>query len=238
MPRIILLLAILLGGWIIFQRIKALPAAQRKPAFLKLGLSALIVVVVVLTLTGRMHWLGAAIAGTVVAATRALPILFRLFPALQWLHGRHAAAKSSSGAGGQSQVETALLRMVLDHTSGDLNGEVLDGEYAGQSLDSLDRPQLERLLAYCQQQDLESTRLLESYLHKRFGESFGNTSGPAQTIEMDRREALAILGLADAADREAIIASHRRLMQKLHPDRGGNDYLAAKLNQARDLLLD
>ena len=47
----------------------------------------------------------------------------------------------------------------------------------------------------------------------------------------------AILGLAEDASREAIEAAHRKLIQKLHPDRGGNDYLAAKINQARDVLL-
>ena len=54
---------------------------------------------------------------------------------------------------------------------------------------------------------------------------------------MNRREALAVLGLDEAADKEAIVAAHRKLIQKLHPDRGGNDYLAAKINQAKDLLL-
>ena len=54
---------------------------------------------------------------------------------------------------------------------------------------------------------------------------------------MPRTEALAVLGLGEDADNEAIIAAHRSLIQKLHPDRGGNDYLAAKINQAKDQLL-
>ncbi len=55
---------------------------------------------------------------------------------------------------------------------------------------------------------------------------------------MTRTEALAILGLEEGAERAAIVQAHRQLMQRLHPDRGGNHYLASQLNRAKALLLD
>ena len=103
------------------------------------------------------------------------------------------------------------------------------------------REQLQELLAFCEANDADSVQLLESYLAQRFpGESpfgQGQQAPPTGTSGMSRAEALAILGLGEDAADEDIVAAHRRLMQKLHPDRGGNDYLAAKINQAKDFLL-
>ena len=235
MSRLILLLAIGLIVYIVYQRINALPAAQRKTAYLKTGGIGLLLIVVVLTAMGRMHWVGAAITGLVVGVSRLAPSLMRLFPVLQWLHRQKPAQAGSQN----STVETAVLRMELDHASGNLSGEVLQGEHQGQQLDDLDAQQLDELLSWCQNCDIDSARLLESYLQRRFGDSWqGQTSPPPNhSSAMSRSEALAILGVAEDADKEAIVSAHRHLMQKLHPDRGGNDYLAAKLNQAKDFLL-
>lgn len=63
-------------------------------------------------------------------------------------------------------------------------------------------------------------------------------SPPSSKSPMSRAEALQILGLEESANRNQIIEAHRRLMQKLHPDRGGSDYLAAQINRARQFLLN
>lgn len=63
-------------------------------------------------------------------------------------------------------------------------------------------------------------------------------SGPTPgSSGMSREDAYAVLGLAPGASETAIREAHRRLMAKVHPDRGGSDYLAAQINRARDVLL-
>jgi DnaJ-domain-containing protein 1 len=129
--------------------------------------------------------------------------------------------------------------MHLDLESGALSGEVLEGPFKDWRLDEMNREQLESLRAYCKANDAESLQLLEGYLEQRFdgSESTAGESAPPPPGGMNRKEALEVLGLGEDADRDAIVDAHRKLMQKLHPDRGGSDYLAAKINQAKDLLL-
>ena len=233
MPRVILLLAAIAAIWLLYRYLRAVPVGQRRSAYLKVGLGLLVLAIAVATLTSRMHWLGAAVTALVVGVGRMVPLLLRLFPMLQWVRGQRANAAS----GRQSTVETQLLRMVLDHDSGAMSGLVLAGDFAGQSLDDMEREQLDSLLAQFQQQDEDSARLLQTYLAKRFGEQeqYRQTGSPGSS-ELSRAEALAILGLEEGASDAEIDEAHRRLMQKMHPDRGGSDYLAARINQAKDLL--
>ena len=59
---------------------------------------------------------------------------------------------------------------------------------------------------------------------------------PSQTA-MSPKQACEILGIDPDASKEEITMAHKRMMQKVHPDRGGSDYLAAQINQAKDTLL-
>ena len=52
-----------------------------------------------------------------------------------------------------------------------------------------------------------------------------------------KNEAYDLLGLKPGASEDDIKAAHKRLMKDFHPDKGGTDYLAAKINQAKDVLL-
>ena len=236
MPRLILLMAVLTVIYILVRRVQAMPPHRRRAEYIKLGLGIALVATVVLAATGRMNWLGAAFTALLVTGRQALPLLLRLFPMLaSW------RAKSAPSAGKSSTVETTLLRMQLDHDSGALQGDVLTGAFQGWRLADMERQQLEQLYTYCQREDTDSAQLLNSYLQQRFpGEaSFDEQpqGQPSSTPGMGRTEALAVLGLEQGATEEEIVAAHRILIQKLHPDRGGSDYLAAHINQAKDLLL-
>ena len=238
MPRVILLLVIVFTLVVLVRRAQQQPPHKRRAAYLQIIFGSAVIGVVILTLMGKMHWVGAALTGLLVAARQMLPVLVRLLPALGSL--RTSGARSSSK---QSEVTSRIIKMTLDHDSGDLSGVVLESTFKGWLLSELNRQQLDELLSYCQHEDSDSAQLLASYLEQRFPEDAPDReetdhrrgeNGPAPS---SRAEALAVLGLQDDATEEDIIVAHRALIQKCHPDRGGNDYLAAKINQAKDQLL-
>jgi hypothetical protein len=131
--------------------------------------------------------------------------------------------------------------MELDHDTGQMDGVVLAGALAGKKLSSLTHDQLSILHAQCSSAGDQSAALLEAWLQrtqsefKAAGAASGQTrAGPGK---MTREEALAVLGLRGSPSPEEIKTAHRSLMKQFHPDRGGNDYLASKINAAKDVLL-
>jgi DnaJ-domain-containing protein 1 len=137
--------------------------------------------------------------------------------------------------------------MTLDHDTGSMTGTILQGRFSGMRIEELGSADLLSLLRECRAEDEEGARLLEAYLDRIHpdwrdelaGERAAGSGGGARPASGDVtvEEAYAILGLAPGADAEAIKEAHRRLMVKLHPDHGGSDYLATKINRARDVLL-
>jgi hypothetical protein len=160
-----------------------------------------------------------------------------------WRHFRTASGPST---GRVSEVETAMLRMTLDHDSGTMSGTIRRGPYQGRRLSELRPDELSALWRECRAEDEASAKLLETYLDRttpdwRQGGGAGGTeerAGAGRASEaMSREEAYKILDLPPGASADEVKAAHRRLMLKLHPDHGGSTYLAARINQAKDLLI-
>lgn len=160
MGRVIILLAAIFLAYSVYRHIQQQPIEQRKKLVVRYGFIGLIVVLVLLAATGRMHWLGAVIAAMIPLAKYLMTIAMRVLPFLQQLQRQKGAQTEQQHPPPSSSNST-----------------------------------------------------------------------------MSRKEALDILGLQEGTNKNEIVDAHRRLIQKLHPDRGGNDYLAARVNQAKSVLL-
>jgi hypothetical protein len=151
----------------------------------------------------------------------------------------------TAGARGRvSTVRSAMLEMRLDHGSGAMTGAVLAGAYAGRAVETLSRPDLVNLRAELARDDPDGVNLLEAYLDRRFAGWREADEGQRERRRgggpggaMTRREAFEVLGLPEGASATEIIRAHRALMKKFHPDHGGSTALAARVNQAKDVLM-
>jgi len=162
MTRITVLLAVIALGLILWYKISRVPAAKRKNLIFWSTAGVIIGTLLVLAITGRMHWLY-ALGGSIAA------FMPRLVSALRYL---------------------PLIN-----------------------------------------------RFRQKYTQQRPQQSGQQSAGSANPGKMTAEQAREILGVPANASRDEIIKAHKRMMQKMHPDRGGSDYLAAQINQAKDTLL-
>ena len=156
--------------------------------------------------------------------------------------------KGASGSTGASRVRSAMIEMELDHATGAMQGTIIGGPQAGRALQSMTRPECEALYMTCLRDDPEGARLLEAYLDRRFagwretGQAQGDAGrndrqGLGRRPGLSEEQAYEILGLGKAATRDDVVRAHRALMKKIHPDHGGSTDVAARANEAKEVLL-
>ena len=237
MPYLVLGVAVVVGLYFLARGVRGAnpQTVVRMVKWVAIGLG--VTILLILTLRGglmTLMWVAAAM----------IPIILR------WRTlGRMARGWRGPQPGQSSDLETRYLRMTLDHDSGVLKGTVLEGQFKGRLLEELDQEQILSLLQECRVHDEQSAQILETYLDRIYGGEWrggngeqaraGNGAGASTgSGAMTREEAYSVLGLKPGASADQIKEAHRKLMVKLHPDQGGSTYLAAKINQAKDLLLN
>jgi len=151
-------------------------------------------------------------------------------------------SRTQRSRGQVSRVRSAFVEMELDHDSGAMRGRILAGRHEGVTLDALDPG---TIAGFLPEIDEESRALLVAYLDRREprwrehakADATAGSGRAAGSGKMTEEEAYQILGVQPGASAEEIGRSHRTLMKKLHPDQGGSTYLAARVNEAKDVLL-
>jgi hypothetical protein len=237
MPWLLITLVSILGGALLLRWfVRADPRAVLR-AFRWIGIVLAVVFLLAMVVTGRFHFLFAALAF--------------LIPWLARFRRMRTAFKSARGPqqGQMSEVRTRFVIMQLNHDTGEMDGMVQEGTHAGRQLSDLS---LEAAIAVYREAlaaDEQSAQVLQAYLDRmhdaswrdRMGGAAGGASDPGNAPgsagPMSYGEALDILGLSSNPSEQDIKFAHRQLMQKFHPDRGGSDYLAARINEAKEVLL-
>jgi hypothetical protein len=183
-------------------------------------------------LSPERRWAALVFAGAAaLAAVRLFPLALALAALGLGLWRRGAAP----APGGRSEVESAGLRMTLDHATGVMDGEVTSGPERGARLSRLSAAELQALAARFEAEgDEDSLALLLAWMerHRRPGDAAPPPSGAAMT----EAEAYRVLGLPPGASVEEVRAAYHRLMRRVHPDLGGSSALAGLLNAAKERL--
>lgn len=223
--KLILAIAIILGLFWFISKMNRLPPEQKKKHIYKALLFGLAGILIIGTLTGRMHWLGAAFAALLPLMKIGMNTLGRVLPL--WMNH----------TGGVASFQTEHLNVKVHIQSGTVSGDIINGPHSGRDLDDLSSSELNELESYYQDIDKKSYYLIRLKL-KRGSQEQSNQAQPPSFGTPSREEALQILGLAGEPEESEIKTAHKKLINRVHPDKGGNDFLASRINQARDVLLN
>jgi hypothetical protein len=230
-------------------------------AYLILGLAALAIGLLLLrafagansTKVARRLTIGGGVVSLLAAGVLALrglaPVAIPLAMLGSWLlwgstSGPWGGGRARKSQGQTSRIVTDHLEMELDHDTGEMRGRVLKGLFADRNIESLTPADMALLWQDCRITDPQSAQIIEAYLDRvhatwRDDVARGESKmGRGPGGRMTPKEAIEILGLAPGASEDEIRSAHRDLMLKLHPDRGGSTYLAAKINEAKDVALE
>ncbi len=150
--------------------------------------------------------------------------------------------KERSGSSANSAVQTPYLEMSLDHATGAVSGRALRGRFTGRALSDFTNAERMEFLSELRSNDAQGAQIFEAYLDRtspgwNASEGNGGPRGGAGSRGMTVDEAYLVLGLSRSATREDIQSAHRNLMKRFHPDQGGTTYLAAQVNEAKEVLL-
>ena len=206
-------------------------------------------VLIALFLSGRLHWIAASFGLIVpvvwwgVRIVRSLPQMSRILG----FFGRHTAP---------TKVRTTYLELEVDFARRCITGVVLKGDFAGRNLAELSEVELRALVKEIEGEDTRGSIILKSFIHmrryqqqsrahhdehgsqeKRKGSSSSDRAFKGGSAPMSSQEAQEILGISPDATRKEIIQAHKRLIQRVHPDREGSVYLSVLINQAKKALL-
>ncbi len=229
--RLLTLCALIAVCFYSINYIRRQPAEDQKRLWWKAALVGGGVTLGLLAITGKLHWVGILVAAMVPLFKTLLGLAARAMPViLPWM--QHKAQQKNNTA---RSADTQYLQFIVDK-NGDMGGVVLKGPLTGKQLKDLTEPQLLDFLELCKN-CRDSSQLLVAYLNRYHPHLLRSSSSAHRHKDLSEPQALQILGLNPGASKKDIINAHRRLIQKLHPDRGGNDFLAAQINAAKELLL-
>jgi len=240
--RLIFIIALGVAGYLLYKLYFKQMLAQGKAGKIKIALIALGLLFLLAALTGRAPALFAILGAALTQVMRLAPLLIRFAPNLAKYLGGSMAASGHAGQS-QSRVRTKSLVMTLDHASGKMDGEIVTGELSGKHLSELSADELKRFYNDCITADPEAIRVLQAYIARErtdWEDAPSDQTSSEQAKLGDAitvREAYDILGLEPGANVEQVTHAHRSLMMQFHPDKGGSNYLASKVNEAKKILL-